>query len=110
VKGGIEPLLSQLLVLLEDLRIFEEHKPVNFFVRRKFRILFIPDKNSLLPADLLSLFAKALVVFRIPDSQYFARGTGIRQGKGRFKRMETVLILIFSRGCDKSRGNRTSGV
>jgi hypothetical protein len=46
----------------------------------------------------------------IPDSQYFARGTRIRQGKGMFKRMETVLILIFSRACDKSRGNKTSGV
>jgi hypothetical protein len=46
----------------------------------------------------------------IPDSPEFASRTRDPQRMGMFKRMETVLILMFSRGCDKSRGNRTSGV
>ena len=65
VKSRIETLLSQLLVLFKELREFEEHKPVNPFVRRKIGILLMPEKNPLLLADLFRLLAKTVVVFGI---------------------------------------------
>jgi len=65
VERRIEPLRSQLLVLLQDLGKLEEHEPVKPFLCRKIRIFLEPEKDPLLLADSLSLYPKARVIFRI---------------------------------------------